>query len=123
MRARVARGDDPSESRARTETLVMTATTTDRTAANLATVGAIYTAFSTGDVPTILDTIAEDCRWESWTNNHAQRHGVPWLQPRVGPAGVGEFFADIAELQITDFQVHDMVAGERQVAVEVTIEF
>src|SRR5207237_6579338 len=83
----------------------------------------IYAAFGRGDVPRILDKIAQDCRWESWTQNFAQQQGVPWLQPRTGPAGVGEFFAAVAELQIHDFQVLDIVAGERQVAVEVAIEY
>jgi uncharacterized protein len=96
--------------------------TTDSTIANLATVSDIYAAFGRGDVPTILDKIAPNCRWESWANNRGQRQGVPTLQPRTGPAGVAEFFAVVGELQIHDFQVLDMVAGERQVAVEVVIE-
>jgi uncharacterized protein len=101
----------------------MSATTTDRAAANLATVNDIYAAFGRGDVPTILDKIAPNCRWEAWANNRAQRQGVPTLQPRNGPAGVGEFFAVVGELHIDDFQVLDVVAGERQVAVEVVIEY
>ncbi len=101
----------------------MSAATTDRTAANEAHIAEIYAAFGRGDVPTILDKIAPQCRWESWANNRAQRHGVPTLQPRTGPAGVAEFFAAVGELQIQDFQVLDIVAGERQVAVEVVIEY
>lgn len=101
----------------------MTTATTDRAAANLATVNDIYAAFGRGDVPTILDKIAPNCRWEAWGNNRAQRQGVPTLQPRTGPAGVAEFFAVVGELHIDDFQVLDAVAGERQVAVEVVIEY
>jgi uncharacterized protein len=101
----------------------MSTATTDRTAANLATVSEIYAAFGRGDVPTILDTIAPDCHWESWANNRAQRQGVPTLQPRMGPAGVAEFFAVVGQLQVHNFQVLDIVAGERQVAVEFVIEF
>ena len=99
-----------------------TATTADSTA-NLATVTDIYAAFGRGDVPTILDKIAPNCRWEAWENNRAQRQGVPTLQARTGPAGVGAFFSVVGELQIHDFQVLDMLAGGRQVAVEVVIEF
>jgi ketosteroid isomerase-like protein len=95
----------------------------DRTAANLATVTDIYAAFGRGDVPTILDKIAPNCRWESWANNHAQRQGVPTLRPRTGPAGVADFFAVVAELRMHDFQVLDTVAGERQVVAEVVIEY
>jgi len=102
---------------------LMSISTTDRTAANAATVSAIYAAFGRGDVPTILDTIAPDCRWEAWANNRAQRQGVPTLQARTGPAGVAAFFATVGELQVHDLQVLDVVAGERQVAVEVLIDF
>jgi ketosteroid isomerase-like protein len=97
--------------------------TTDRSTANLATVTDIYAAFGRGDVPAILDKIAPNCRWESWENNQAQRQGVPTLQPRTGPAGVADFFAAVGELHIDDFQVLDMLAGERQVAVEVVIAY
>jgi ketosteroid isomerase-like protein len=95
---------------------------TNRTTANAATVADIYAAFGRGDVPTILDKIAPNCRWEAWGNNRAQRQGVPTLQPRTGPAGVADFFAVVGGLQIHDFQVLDVIAGERQVAVEVVID-
>jgi ketosteroid isomerase-like protein len=101
----------------------MTATSTDRTAANLATVADIYAAFGRGDVPTILDTVGADCRWDTWANNYAQQAGVAWLRPRIGPAGVADFFATLAELNIHDFQVLDLVAGEHQVTAEVVIDF
>jgi uncharacterized protein len=100
----------------------VSSTTTDRTTANVAIVTDIYAAFGRGDVPTILDKIAPDCRWESWGNNRAQRQGVPTLQPRTGPAGVADFFAAVGELQVHDFQVLDILAAERQVAVEFVIE-
>jgi ketosteroid isomerase-like protein len=101
----------------------MSPVTTDRTTANVATVTDIYAAFGRGDIPTILDKIAPDCRWESWGNNMAQSAGVPTLQPRTGPAGVADFFAIAGALQIHDFQVLDVLAGVRQVAAEVVIEF
>jgi ketosteroid isomerase-like protein len=101
----------------------MSAVTTDRITANVATVTDIYAAFGRGDIPTILDKIAPDCRWESWGKNMAQIGGVPTLQPRTGPAGVADFFAVAGALQIHDFQVLDVLAGERQVAAEVVIEF
>jgi ketosteroid isomerase-like protein len=113
MRLPAARGDDAG----------MTTQVSDRVAANLASVSDIYAAFGRGDVPSILDKIAPNCQWESWANNRAQRSGVPTLQPRTGPAGVGEFFAAVGELTIHDFQVLDVIAGERQVAAEVVIEF
>ncbi len=43
------------------------------------------------------------------------------MKPRHGPAGVAEFFAYVATMQIKDFQVLDMLASDRQVVVEVQI--
>jgi ketosteroid isomerase-like protein len=97
-------------------------TTADRTAANLVTIQEIYAAFGRGDVPAILDLIADDCRWEAWADNSAQSAGVPHLQPRIGRSGVGEFFAAVAELEIHDFAVLDYIAGRDQVAAEILIE-
>ena len=100
----------------------MNTATADRTAANLVTVQEIYSAFGRGDIPAILDLIADDCRWETWADNSAQHAGVPYLQPRVGPSGVAEFFAAVAELEIHDFEVLDCIAGRDRVAVEILIE-
>jgi uncharacterized protein len=101
----------------------MTATTADHGTANLTTVKEIYDAFGRGDIPAILGKIAPGCRWESWENNRAQRAGVPTLQPRTGPDGVAQFFAAVGELDISDFRVLDILPGDRQVAVEVMIEY
>ena len=101
----------------------MTATSADRSTANLTTVKEIYDAFGRGDIPAILGKIAPGCRWESWENNRAQREGVPTLQPRTGPEGVAQFFAAVGELVISDFRVLDILPGDRQVAVEVMIEY
>jgi uncharacterized protein len=101
----------------------MTATSADRSTANLAAVKEIYDAFGRGDIPAILGKIASGCRWESWENNRAQREGVPTLQPRTGPEGVAQFFAAVSELDIHDFQVLDLLASEHQVAVEVVIDY
>jgi ketosteroid isomerase-like protein len=101
----------------------MTATTAGRSTANVTTVKEIYDAFGRGDIPAVLSKIAPDCRWESWENNRAQRAGVPTLQPRTGPDGVAQFFAAVGELDISDFQVLDILPGDRQVAVEVVIDY
>jgi uncharacterized protein len=96
-------------------------TTENRAAANLAVVGCIYEAFGRGDIDHILDQIADDCAWESWLDNHGQKAGLPPMKPRQGRAGVAEFFAYVATMQIQEFQVLDMLASERQVVVEVQI--
>ena len=96
-------------------------TAESRAAANLAAVGGIYEAFGRGDIDSILDQIADDCEWEAWLDNHGQNAGIPPMRPRHGRAGVAEFFAYVATMQIQDFQVLDLLASERQVVVEVQI--
>ena len=103
----------------------MTAATTDRadrSTANLAAIRDVYDAFGRGDIPAILARIAPGCRWESWTDNRAQRQGLPTMLPRTGPDGAAGFFAAAGELDIRDFQILDMLASGHQVAAEVVID-
>ena len=95
--------------------------TESRAASNLAVVGGVYEAFGRGDVGFILDQVADDCAWESWLDNHGQKAGIPPMKPRHGSAGVAEFFAYVATMEIRNFQVLDMLASNRQVVVEVQI--
>lgn len=96
-------------------------TSTDVSAA--ATVAEIYTAFGRGDVPAILDALAPDVAWESWTDSHAQRAGVAHLLPRRGPAQVAEFFAVIGAWTPREFTVLDVIGTGRQVVAEVRADF
>ncbi len=92
---------------------------------NLATVQAIYEAFSKGDIPTILDQLADDVQWEAWADNTAQNAGVPWLQPQKDKAGIVQFFQHIGNptlFQLKDFQVLSIMEGSNQIAVEIIIE-
>ncbi len=76
------------------------------------TVQNIYAAFGRGDVPAILELVAEDIDWEYAPN----RNEVPWLQPRRGRAGVGEFFGAVAaNLEFSQFEVRNILEGERVV--------
>jgi ketosteroid isomerase-like protein len=90
--------------------------------AHLAAVSAIYEAFGRGDVPAILEHMAEDVRWEAWDDNEAQKAGVPWLQPRRGKSGVLEFFQVVGGFRILDFRVLSLMEGGNQVVAEVVIE-
>ena len=45
------------------------------------------------------------------------------MRPRVGPAGVAEFFAALAALQLHDVQVLDVMGNAQQVVAEVSIAF
>lgn len=86
------------------------------------TVQAIYEAFGRGDVPAILEHLAEDVRWEEWADNRAQAAGVPWLLPRHGKSGAIEFFGVVGQFQFHEFQVLSLMEGGNQVAAELAID-
>jgi ketosteroid isomerase-like protein len=89
---------------------------------NLSTVQAIYQAFGQGDIPAILDLMADDVAWEAWDDNSAQAAGVSHLVPRRGKAGVAEFFGIVGTFEVTDFQVLSIMEGGNQVVAEIVIE-
>jgi ketosteroid isomerase-like protein len=86
------------------------------------TVQSIYEAFGRGDIPAILDRLADDVEWESWTDNHAQRAGVPWLRAQRGRDGAADFFAGIAGWEIRDFRVLRLLAADDAVVAEIAID-
>ena len=88
---------------------------------NIETVKAIYEAFGRGDIPFILDQLADDVEWESWADNSAQKAGVPWIQARHGREGAAEFFKIVATMEINRFDVLSILEGENQIAAEVVI--
>ena len=89
---------------------------------NLATVQGIYEAFGKGDVPAILDVLADDVEWEAWEDNSAVKAGVPWMVPRHGKQEVVRFFETAGQMEIVDLQVLNMMEGGNQVAVEFVLE-
>jgi ketosteroid isomerase-like protein len=89
---------------------------------NLATVQAIYEAFGKGDVPAILEMLADDVEWESWADNSAVKAGVPWMTPRHGKAEAAKFFETAGQMEIVDLQVLSFMEGGDQVAVEFVFE-
>ena len=89
---------------------------------NAKAVGEIYEAFGKGDVPAILEKLSHEVSWEQWRDNHAQRDGVPHLLERHGHDGVVEFFGIVDQMDIHDFKVLDVIAGDRQVAAEIEID-
>ena len=54
----------------------------------VATVMAIYEAFGRGDVPAILEQMADDVKWDQGIRDT----GLPWLVQGEGPAHVARFF-------------------------------
>ena len=88
----------------------------------LETVQRIYAAFAKGDIPTIIDALDEDVKWEAWENNHAQSADVPWLRGGSGKAAAISFFGIAGGFEFQDFRVLGMMAGDGQVAAEVLID-
>jgi ketosteroid isomerase-like protein len=90
---------------------------------NVQSVQQIYEAFGRGDIPTVLERLAEDVEWESWNlGNTAQSAGVPWLKPQRGREGVADFFATVGTFEIRDFQVLAILDGGDKVGVEVSFD-
>jgi ketosteroid isomerase-like protein len=77
------------------------------------TVQAIYAAFGRGDIPAILEHLADDVEWEYGVNST----DVPWLQPRRGRAQVPEFFQALTALDIHAFQPKVFLESDRIVVV------
>lgn len=91
---------------------------------NLETTRKIYEAFGRGDVPFILSRMSDDVMWEHWADNRAAASGkIPYFKPRTGKVGVGEFFASMAELELRDFRVLNLMEGGDQVCASIVIEF
>jgi uncharacterized protein len=64
-------------------------------------VQAIYAAFGRGDVPAILAHLSPTVDWDYAYAGIE----VPWLQPRRGREGAGQFFAALAALQFHRFEI------------------
>lgn len=81
------------------------------------TVREIYEAFGRGDVPAILERLDEDVEWE-----YGAASEVPWLQPRHGRSGAGEFFASLGALDIQCFAVKAILEGDGLIVALIDIE-
>ena len=90
---------------------------------NPTTVAEIYGAFARGDVPAILERLADDVAWDEWTDNFAQRAGVPHLVARRGREDVAGFFGVIGAWTVLDFAVLDLIGDGRQVVAEIRASF
>ena len=81
---------------------------------HLKTAQQIYVDFGKGNIPGILDQLAEDIAWEEGATDH----GVPWLRPGRGRGHVAEFFSIVGrELDIAKFEVKQFFAEGNQVVV------
>lgn len=76
------------------------------------TVQEIYAAFGRGDIPAILERLAEDVQWEHDT----QDHGIALLTPRRGRHEVMRFFEALGSIEISEFDVRALLEGGAQIA-------
>ena len=81
---------------------------------NADTVRDIYAAFGRGDVPAILERLAEDVDWEF---AYPTDHEIPWLRRQRGHAGAVAFFQAAGDnLEFKSFAV-DHIVGDGPVVV------
>ena len=85
---------------------------------NRETVQEIYAAFGRGDVPAILERLAEPVEWEYGAGGSE----VPWLQTRHGRAGAAEFFASLAALQIEKLDLKTLMESDGLVVALFDVE-
>ena len=85
---------------------------------NVETVQAIYEAFGQGDIPAILDRLAEDVEWDL----DAPSYGIPIYEPGVGREHAARFFEALGDLEFKRFEPTNFLSGGDQVAVPINIE-
>ena len=85
---------------------------------NVEKVHAVYEAFGRGDVPAILELLADDVEWEYGTAGSE----VPWLKRRHGRADVADFFQSLTELEFHKFVPTTFLEGTDVVVALVDLE-
>jgi ketosteroid isomerase-like protein len=85
---------------------------------NVERVQAIYEAFGRGDIPAILDRLADDVAWDQ----DAPGYGVPIYEPGTGKDHAARFFESLQDLEFHQFEPTNFLSGGNQVAVTINIE-
>jgi ketosteroid isomerase-like protein len=78
----------------------------------------VYDAFGRGDIPFILDQLAEDVAWDQ----DAPGYGLPVYEPGTGRAHAAKFFEALQGLEFLRFAPSNFLVGGNQVAVPVDLE-
>ena len=79
---------------------------------NIATIKAVYEAFGSGDVDTILDKLTDDVDWSA----EAASGAAPWYGQRNGKDEVAGFFAAIADaIDVQEFAPQSFAANDDEV--------
>jgi ketosteroid isomerase-like protein len=85
---------------------------------NTQIVQSIYEAFGRGDIPAILERLHPDVEWE----HDMVAHGIPWVTPRKGRAGVVQFFEGLQGLDFHVFEPFTLLEGPGQVMGLIRLE-
>jgi ketosteroid isomerase-like protein len=85
---------------------------------NIEKVKQIYTAFSRGDVPAILEQLADDVEWEYGI----AATDVPWFQLRHGKSEVPKFFESLGEFELHKFEPKTFLENGNIVVVLIDVE-
>ena len=85
---------------------------------NVESVQAIYEAFGRGDVPAILDQLADDVAWDQ----DAPGYGVPIYEPGTGKDHAARFFEALQDVEFARFEPTNFLTGGEQVAVTIDLE-
>lgn len=87
---------------------------------NEQTVKDVYAAFQRDDIAAIVARVADDVRWK---NDSVASRECPWNGDFSGKANLPGFFRAVAEeLDITVFDVRQIMSNESAVAVSLRIE-
>jgi ketosteroid isomerase-like protein len=89
----------------------------------VATVAGLYAAFGRGDIPAILECLAEDVAWDAFPDSFAARAGVAHLQPGSSRADAALFFQRIGAWTVRAFDVEAIVGDDRCAVARVSAEF
>lgn len=87
--------------------------------ANVATVRAMYEAFGRGDIPAILECLADDVDWEA---GRVEDHGVPWLRQGQGKAHVVSFFETLGAIEFKRFEPKTVMGDGDTVLAVIELE-
>ena len=89
---------------------------------NIKTIQAIYGAFGRGDVPAILEALADDVKWGIHSRSSASK-SVPWHEYLVGKRNVPRFFAALAaNADFTRFDPQMFVADDEHLYCSIVWE-
>lgn len=90
---------------------------------NAKTVQAIYEAFGRGDIPFILEQLADDVRWEDHFDGWSLHDkNIPYLTPRHGVAEVAGFFQAIGTMTVHDAEAVSIIGDGDKIAAEFSFE-